>query len=179
MWLDSVLKNSAVYWQNITFTHTQVRQLTASMRWRTSPFHSSVNRSWAPYRFPAEISNLYSNLITSFSLSSKSIHSPTNTSSPLEFLSLKTKGFSWRKNVCEIWFQRNTNKNNTIVSATPLFLFTSGDVIIKLLQISKNKKPNRQEDCRPNGFQYEKTIDGLDGTRITNITQNIRTFDGR
>ena len=38
-----------------------------------------------------------------------------------------------------IRFQRNTNKNNTVVSAAPLFLFTSGEVIIKLLQISTKK----------------------------------------
>ena len=52
---------------------------------------------------------------------------------------------------------------------------------LKSLEISARKylitKRNSYADCRI--VFDEKTIDGLDGTRITNITQKIRTFDGR
>ena len=66
------------------------------------------------------------------------------------------------------------------VSATPFFLFTSGDAIINLLEISaKNIFKNILSRLTVKGFWGEKTIDGLDGTRITNIIPKRRTFDGR
>ena len=70
------------------------------------------------------------------------------------------------------------------ISATPLFLFTSAvRRLIKLFKTEYKKylktKRNSYADRRMVFETRKLTIDGLDGTRIINITQRIRTFEGR
>ena len=63
-----------------------------------------------------------------------------------------------------------------------VFLFTPGDTINESFRSTKKKhliiKRNSWAQCTMI-LGDEKTIVGLDGTRIINITQKIRTFDGR
>ena len=58
------------------------------------------------------------------------------------------------------------------VSVTPLFTFTSGDAINEIALWKIPTHPEEYLGWLQNGFWGEKTVDGLDGTWITNIAKD-------